>query len=154
MNIQSRKPAIHIQKLEDLFPPERKDEAEALCLDLENVFWNEIKQAASASTWMPEEYVMNDWVSDVCKFLRDGAVAFPESPKEHKLLKRNISVLNLSTRTRNALIAAKIETVGKLVSMQPYQLFKQKGVGEAGLAECAHALERRGLMLGDRRYSC
>ena len=72
--------------------------------------------------------------------------------KDHYLLTQNISALDLSTRTQNALLAAKIDTVGKLVAMPPYHLFKQKGVGETGLEECARALERRGLMLGDRRY--
>jgi DNA-directed RNA polymerase alpha subunit len=70
-----------------------------------------------------------------------------------KLLTQSISVLDLSTRTRNALLAAKIDIVGKLVALPPYNLVKQKGVEEAGLAECVYELDRRGLMLGDRRYS-
>lgn len=39
-------------------------------LDAEN--WKAIKQAATESKWMPPEYFMNDWVSDVCQFLREG----------------------------------------------------------------------------------
>lgn len=31
-----------------------------------------ISQAASESTWMPPEYCRNDWVADVCSWLRDG----------------------------------------------------------------------------------
>lgn len=31
-----------------------------------------ISQAASESTWMPPEYCRNEWVADVCSWLRDG----------------------------------------------------------------------------------
>jgi len=71
-----------------------------------------------------------------------------------KLLAQKVSALRLSTRTRNALAVAGIDTIGKLVAMQPYELFKQKGIHESGLAECAEKLARRGLMLGDRRHLC
>jgi len=35
-----------------------------------------ILQAAADSTWMPDCYMRNDWVSDVCRFLREGPAAF------------------------------------------------------------------------------
>lgn len=41
-------------------------------LDLDRISMNRIIEAAERSNWMPEEYCMNDWVSDVCKFLREG----------------------------------------------------------------------------------
>jgi hypothetical protein len=41
-------------------------------IDIDKEFWKSIKQAASESKWMPEEYFMNDWVSDVCEYLRNG----------------------------------------------------------------------------------
>lgn len=42
--------------------------------DLDAEFWKQIKQAARNSSWIPEEYVMNDWVSDVCHYLRGGEI--------------------------------------------------------------------------------
>ncbi len=44
----------------------------SIVLDLSNENWNEILKAASESKWMPREYMMNDWVSDICRWLRDG----------------------------------------------------------------------------------
>lgn len=41
-------------------------------IDLDIGMWEAIKQAAGESKWIPEEYYMNDWVSDVCRFLREG----------------------------------------------------------------------------------
>lgn len=40
--------------------------------DLDKNCWDSIKQASKESTWIPKEYFMNDWVSDVCEFLRNG----------------------------------------------------------------------------------
>lgn len=40
-------------------------------IDLDAAAWAQIKEAASQSAWMPEQYFMNDWVSDVCAFLRE-----------------------------------------------------------------------------------
>lgn len=42
------------------------------CFDLDAQSWKDIKQAASESKWMPPQYFMNDWVHDVCEWLRDG----------------------------------------------------------------------------------
>ncbi len=39
-------------------------------IDLDAADWRAIKRAASESTWMPPEYCRNDWVSDVCVYLR------------------------------------------------------------------------------------
>lgn len=47
----------------------RIEEARAT-IDLDASSWESIKEAASQSPWMPPEYMMNDWVSDVCAFLR------------------------------------------------------------------------------------
>lgn len=49
-------------------------------LDLDANDWETIKQAASESTWMPPEYMRNDWVSDVCKFLRGEQPTEPTTP--------------------------------------------------------------------------
>jgi hypothetical protein len=42
--------------------------------DLDQKQWKTIKQAAMESKWIPPEYFKNDWVSDVCQFLRTGAM--------------------------------------------------------------------------------
>lgn len=42
-------------------------------IDLDAVAWHDIKKAASESTWMPAEYMANDWHADVVEFLRKGA---------------------------------------------------------------------------------
>lgn len=39
-------------------------------IDLDAEDWKQIQQAASESEWMPPQYMRNDWVSDVCRFLR------------------------------------------------------------------------------------
>lgn len=43
-----------------------------LVIDLDKAAWEQIKQAAKESSWIPKEYYMNDWLSDVCDFLRNG----------------------------------------------------------------------------------
>ena len=45
---------------------------EVVEIDLDEEAWNQIKEAAKNSLWMPDEYTMNDWVSDACNFLRYG----------------------------------------------------------------------------------
>lgn len=45
-------------------------------IDLDELAWEGIKQAASESNWIPPEYYANDWQSDVCKFLREGVTPF------------------------------------------------------------------------------
>lgn len=53
--------------------PEEKDIVE---VDLDRLAWEQIKEAASNSDWIPdwipEYYYMNDWVHDVCEFLKKG----------------------------------------------------------------------------------
>lgn len=39
--------------------------------DMEN-----LKAAAAESTWMPEQYTMNDIMADLCRYLREGPKAF------------------------------------------------------------------------------
>lgn len=45
-------------------------------INLDATAWDQIKEAASQSAWMPPEYMMNEWVADVCAFLRNP----PASP--------------------------------------------------------------------------
>jgi hypothetical protein len=41
-------------------------------IDIDECLWSSIKTAAEESSWMPPDYMMNDWVADVCLFLRNG----------------------------------------------------------------------------------
>jgi hypothetical protein len=41
----------------------------AQVMDLDALAWEQVKRAASESKWIPPEYMVNDWVSDVCEFL-------------------------------------------------------------------------------------
>lgn len=42
-------------------------------IDIEKGFWEQINTAANASPWIPREhYFMNDWVADVCRYLKTG----------------------------------------------------------------------------------
>lgn len=50
------------------------DDKNVQVMDLDVLDWEAIKQAASESVWMPPEYMRNEWVSDVCRWLREGEV--------------------------------------------------------------------------------
>jgi hypothetical protein len=41
-------------------------------VDLNAAMWVSVQKAASESRWIPSEYYQNEWVADVCAFLRDG----------------------------------------------------------------------------------
>lgn len=45
---------------------------EPVVIDLDAVDWETIQQAADESNWMPNEYMRNEWVADVCNFLKYG----------------------------------------------------------------------------------
>jgi hypothetical protein len=51
-------------------------------IDLDAAAWTQIKEAASQSAWMPEQYFMNDWVSDICAFLREPRTGTAPSHSE------------------------------------------------------------------------
>lgn len=54
---------------------------EPVVIDLDAVDWETIQQAADESNWMPNEYMRNDWVADVCNFLKYGrADTSPPAP--------------------------------------------------------------------------
>lgn len=54
---------------------------ETVVIDLDAVDWESIQQAADESNWMPNEYMRNEWVADVCNFLKYGrADASPPAP--------------------------------------------------------------------------
>lgn len=54
---------------------------EPVVIDLDAVDWETIQQAADESNWMPNEYMRNEWVADVCNFLKYGrADTSPPTP--------------------------------------------------------------------------
>lgn len=55
-------------------------------IDLDKADWEALCKAATESSWMPPEYMRNEWVSDCCRFLREGPSTFavsaaPAKPK-------------------------------------------------------------------------
>lgn len=64
---------------------------DGLVLDFDKADWESILKAASENTWMPPEYMRNEWVSDVCAFLRNGPAAFAadgEQPTDNEAFER------------------------------------------------------------------
>ena len=54
---------------------------EPVAIDLDVVDWETIQKAADESNWMPNEYMRNEWVADVCNFLKYGrADTSPPAP--------------------------------------------------------------------------
>ena len=51
-------------------------------INIEKEFWESIKKAANESNWIPPEYYMNDWVNDICRFLRKGYTEFDKKINE------------------------------------------------------------------------
>ena len=41
-------------------------------INVDKIMWENIKKAAAESNWIPPEYMMNDWVSDVQNYLKNG----------------------------------------------------------------------------------
>lgn len=42
-------------------------------IDLDREFWASLTEAAKQSAWIPSDYMVNEWVSDCCDFLRAGS---------------------------------------------------------------------------------
>ena len=53
-------------------------------IDLDAVAMQQMRQAAAESTWMPSEYSGSDWISDVCRWLRDGPPAAAPQAEPHR----------------------------------------------------------------------
>lgn len=55
-------------------------------IDLTYSHWEAIQQAARESPWIPPEYFKNDWVADVCSFLREpDSAAEADTAKQRPL---------------------------------------------------------------------
>lgn len=72
----------------------------------------------------------------------------PEVPKPTpEELKVSISELDLSTRTRNALLSAGVQTLGELIEKTEAELLATRSIGEHSIDEIKAFLARRGLGL-------
>jgi DNA-directed RNA polymerase subunit alpha len=67
--------------------------------------------------------------------------------EEEEALKTRVEDLNLSTRTQNALDAAKIRTVGGIARKSKEDLLALDGLGEKGIQEIKRALSNFGILL-------
>lgn len=59
-------------------------------IDLTNVAWRQIQQAAAESKWIPPEYYGNDWVADVCDFLRTGTFQEWRDARRYQWLRERV----------------------------------------------------------------
>jgi hypothetical protein len=58
-------------------PPSRNERK----IDLDAEDFKRIKDAASKSPWMPPDYMQNDWIADVCRFLQEPRTAERPTPR-------------------------------------------------------------------------
>lgn len=55
----------------------KADEPDTAVVDLDALAWQRIKESVGRSEWVPQgHYMMNDWVSDICRFLEEGPTEF------------------------------------------------------------------------------
>ena len=72
----------------------------------------------------------------------------PELDQKEKLLNLNVKDLELTVRSCNCLGAAKIETIGELVSKTEHEMLKYRNFGKKSLDEITTLLEKYDLHLG------
>ena len=77
----------------DLYHHDSRGEAkeDTLIIDLDKLGWERIKKAASESTWMPADYMANDWEYDVCEYLRNG---YPNPTTTRTPIRFNITAIS------------------------------------------------------------
>jgi DNA-directed RNA polymerase alpha subunit len=85
--------------------------------------------------------------------LRDWLNAMPEFEDKPKFdLSQSIDVLEFTVRTKNCLLAEKIETVGDLIKWSRVDLLKTQHMGKKSLLEIIDALSIHGLyLMGDSK---
>ena len=67
-------------------PPQREPAHDIPLFDFDAEAWKQVLAAARDSKWMPAEYAMNDWLADICQWLRDGPPAGEQAePKREPL---------------------------------------------------------------------
>ncbi|HPR18125.1 MAG TPA: DNA-directed RNA polymerase subunit alpha [Candidatus Cloacimonadota bacterium] len=72
----------------------------------------------------------------------------PELERMDKILDTNVNELELSVRCSNCLAAAKIETIGELISKSENEMLKYRNFGKKSLEEIGALLEKYDLSLG------
>lgn len=72
----------------------------------------------------------------------------PELDHKDKLLNMNVKDLELTVRSSNCLAAAKIDTIGELVSKTEHEMLKYRNFGKKSLDEITALLEKYELHLG------
>ncbi len=72
----------------------------------------------------------------------------PELSRMESLLNTNVNELELSVRCSNCLTAAKIETIGELVSKSENEMLKYRNFGKKSLEEINELLTKYDLTLG------
>lgn len=77
----------------------------------------------------------------------DEEMSQDDFDKQQEMMKTRIEDLNLSTRTMNALSAAKIRTVGGIARKREEDLLAIDGMGEKGIQEIRRALSNFGILL-------
>jgi len=107
-------------------------DASVQVIDLDADAWASIKDAASKSPWMPPEYCMNDWVSDVCAFLlkpeeyQDNAPAAPPSGRGEGGDYPAVSVFSTGVTTQGRFIRQKdYDTLRQRLAEMRQELQKQ-----------------------------
>jgi DNA-directed RNA polymerase subunit alpha len=77
-----------------------------------------------------------------------GEAASPESSRLKDMLEQPVDIIELSVRASNCLKAAKIRTIGELVSKKEDELLNFKNFGKKSLDEIRDRLKEMGLELG------
>lgn len=76
-------PTVGVERIESRGSADTWDvaAAPAVVIDLGQVFLDAINKAVAENTWMPAEYVANDWQADVIDYLRNGPDTFAAAPE-------------------------------------------------------------------------
>lgn len=72
----------------------------------------------------------------------------PELTRKRKLLLMSIDELELSVRSYNCLVDAKVKTIGELVSKKENEMLKFRNFGKKSLAELNKVLKEKGIEFG------
>ncbi|WP_222935047.1 hypothetical protein [Pseudomonas fluorescens] len=94
-------------------------------IDVADESWSEILRAASESSWMPLEYMRNDWADDVCRFLREGPATQPQGePVERQpdaIIEGVMTSVGISHAIYASTVSLKHGEQVKLYAEQPVQ---------------------------------
>ena len=80
-------------------PPQREPAHDIPLFDFDAEAWKQVLAAARDSKWMPAEYAMNDWLADICQWLRDGPPAGEQAEPKRELTADERDVLDSALRS-------------------------------------------------------